>query len=768
MRQRHLNKLLIALLFCLCFYGFTNRPDVKFIPLTGKLVNHGSSSLIGDNDLWRMENYRYYDTGLGTRLGMTDYTSDSAPEGSELVWIAPFNQENDFYLFAAVCDASKGVTVYQIEDQAFGTTELFKTSGTTPISGGMCRDSFVYVDSAGVSVWGGVSTFPTAILVESPTNTFTNRSLWIYDGIQHTVPSGSTWYIGYSRPFDAVQADKDSSTWDTSFLSSVTPEYKGGLFRYWATCLVTAGASTFESPKIKTTPRPLDSHWDGKDWQFAQAALFSKSGSSEYQDYSLYVADSSPEYYMDVSEWNSGGTIYFVFPRLPMMVRLEFPENNKNSKTSTLSGYYWNGSSYGSIPGFKDGTSHGGAAFAQDGNLTFNYITNWEKRTVGENNFEGYAMYLKTSATIDNYVRIFKVTAIPYYKSPNDYHLKSSLVTYNRVFLFNGDDLGRFMVSAENQPDVFIGSDAVTWEDDYRIGRNEKVVAAVPISFGIMWMKESENIFMQGYNPDTYELQSLPNTAPCVSSQSAVVFNRTEGSFVVYQGVDGIYALDASGNNLPLSEDIKAYWENGNSLEIPKAWLERSIGWQDPINDTYNLLVASGSGSTQFNTQLVFDMKRKKWSSFTRDNNVEISYGTYLKDNNNQRIQFAGGYLGQVWQLDKGTNDDGYAIISDHTSKAFAFDACRAEIRNVAFGYELPDDTQITGCTLYITPSIASGHTEYQTGVTLTNSGFTMRTPAGDDVGRVGNYHKIRLRVPGRVFFNRELIEVREAPCPGE
>jgi len=713
-----------------------------------------------------MENLVYYDRGLGTRSGMTDYTSDAAPGTGEVTWIAPFNQENGFHIFAVVSNATKGTTVYQIEDKAFGTSELFKTSGTTPITGGMVRDSFVYADTAGVSIWGGVSTFPTAILIETTTGVYTNRSDWIFDGKQHTVASGTTWHVGYSRPFDAVQADKDSSTWDTSFLSSVTSEYKGGIFRYWASCVVTAGTSTFELPKIKTTFRPLSIHWDGQDWQFAQAALFSKSGASEVQDYSLYVADSSPEYYMDVSEWDSGGTIWFVFPRLPREIRLEFPENNKNEAASSVSGYYWNGSAYSLMPGFSDGTSHGGAAFAQAGNLKFDYITNWEKRKVGENTFEGYAMYLKVSNTIDNYVRIYSVKAIPYYKSPNEYHFKGVLSAYNRIFLYNGDDLGRFMVSASNQPDVFIGADAVTWEDNYRVGRDENVVTVLPVDFGIMWMKETENVFMQGYNPETYELQSLPNTQPCVAGQSAVVFKRAEGSFILYQGADGVYGLDSAGNNIPFSDDIKAYWETGNSLEIPKAWLSRSVGWMDPVNDTYNLLVASGSGATQFNTQLAYDMKKKKWMPFSRDNNVELSYGTYFKDNLNNRLQLAGGYVGQVWQLDNGSNDDGYDIISDYTTKSFTFDICRAELRKVAFNYELPDVSSISGCSLYVTPSIASGHTEYQTGVTLENKGFFIATPSGGDEARVGNYHKIRLRVPGRLFISRQLMEVREAPCP--
>jgi hypothetical protein len=697
----------------------------EIFSFTGRLINHGSSLFLSDNDFRVLENFRYFDGGIGTRKGMTDYTSDSDPNNLEVVSIFPFHQENEFYLIAATASTS-GITYWQIEDQAFGSTELYKTSGatSTPITHGMVRDTLCIADSTGVSVWSGTSVFPTALLIEYPSGVFTDRSDWIYDGDQHGVGSNKTIYIGYSRPFDDFQLDKDDGTWEGT-ASSVTENFTGGKMRYWASMtaadvisaasfvgtgvddmtsggnytedsvksyrveidLVSTEEDTFkwsddggatwdasgvsitalsqdlnsgvtvifgainghtlgdywdfdadpdyiELPKIKTTPRPLGVHWDGLDWQYAYAAVFQKTGTSEYQDYSLFVADNSPETYMDISEMESGGTIALGFLFKPRMVRLEFPENNKNEAIVTSSIKYWNGADIVSFSNYTDGTAHGGACFTQDGNLEFDPATDWEKRIYGENDNLLYWMFITVDGTIDNYVRIFSVKAIPGYDSPNDDNYTGCLIANERLHLYNGDDPGKVLISAYRQPDVFVGSDAVSDVDNFRIGKREKFVTAVPFEGGVLWFKKSENWFMGGYNPATFQdnLVLLSNTQPCIAPKSAVVIPRPEGSFVIYQAIDGVYLINSTGINIKLSEDINAYWEIGNSKEIPASWLDDSAGRYDGVNDTYNLLIASGSGATQFNEELVFDLKRKKWTVFTRDNNVELSFMASMKD----------------------------------------------------------------------------------------------------------------------------------------
>jgi|GEM_PF-4737836 len=760
-----LNKIILVVCCAFLVCAFINPEDVVQIPFTGKLINRGSSLSLGNADFQDLENFWPSERDIWSRYGMEDYTSDTEPNTYEVIKVFPFDSDYDFYLIAASVSTS-GTSYFQVEDQAFGSSALYADSGTTatPITYGVVRDTLAIGDGSGVTLWSGTTTAPLCILEETESGTYTNRSDWIYDGEEHTLQSGNTVHIGYSRPFDAIKPDTDDAAWDET--ASGTTEYlKGGFSYYWTSYL--SGGSTFESPVIQTSPRGLGTHWDGLTWQFAHVALLAKSGDSPYEDSSLFIADSSPETYMDVGEWESGGTLFFVFPFRPRTIRLEFPETNKNETASSVSGYYWNGTDWSLLSNFSDGTSHGGVAFSQDGNLEFDQATDWERRAVGGVEYSGYAMYLKTSATIDNYTRIFKATAVPYYASPiDDGGYTGVLSAHNRLWLYNGTDKGRICASALNQPDVFIGADAIAHEDDFRIGKNEKVIAALAVnSESILWLKKTGNYVTSGYNPETYMqfTEELPGTVPCIAPESAIAVTRPEGSFVAYQGIDGFYALWPNGQSKKISSDIDHYFEKDHEKEIPAAWLDETIGAYDPVNSCLRWLVASGSGSTTYNKELVYMLDRDRWTTFTRNGNKELRSISYIRDDSNNRLMLAGGYAGEVWQLDSGTDDDGYDIISVFDRGFRNFGIERQEIRNIAFQYELPDESSLTGVSLYVTPSISKNATTYQTSLTLRGDGYVVATPSGADPGRIGFAHKIKLRIPGRVYMRNQLIEVRRA-----
>jgi hypothetical protein len=768
----------LILLFLLPCHAYAKSTVANLPPeqvgFTGKLNNIDPSVFLSANDFTDLQNFRYYPNGIGTRSGMTEWSTDT--EGDEVVDIIPFEHENDGLIVLAVGnDPSTGLTYYQVEDQAFGSTALWQTSATTeyPVTHAVVRDTLTVADETGVSQWSGTSAYPTAILVGD-----TDKTDWVYSGASEHVAEGDTFYVGFDKPFDAIQPDENSGTWDTSFSSSVTPELIGGKYRYWAECTCTTGGSFFQNPKIKTTPNPIRPMWDGESWQYAGYAVFQKTGTSEYADYSLLVADSSEETYMDVGEWESGGTVVFGFFNKVRNVRVRLPEDYKNDTGSVLSLYYWNGT-WTAISGTtSDGTSHNDAAFAQTGLLNLPQLTDWETRTYGESDLSLYPLLLKTSATIDDYVRIYSVLGIPEVDDPNDDGYKSCVGYRDRVFLFNGTDLNRVLMSAYRQPNVFVGEDAFSEVYDFRIGRKERTLAAVPLENGLFWCKKTENYFVTGHNPATIaeSVVKLENTVPFVAPESIVLVEGEQGKFVIGQAANGVYALDANGTNPILSKDIAAYWTEGNSLKIPNTWLDQSRGAWDRHENEYSLLIASGSGVTQFNVRLVYDLESGRWTTFEVNDNVELASIASLTNEDNEYLRLGGAYNGYVYELERTGDDAGYDIISDFTRAPYTLSggvnpneirgrnvAGEQELRAIAFNYRLPDDTAITGCSLYITSGIESTETTNQEGFNLTDEGW--RASALDPSwNKKGDYHIIRFRVPGRIEFYRQILWSREAP----
>ena len=778
-------KKLLFLIFISCFLApaqvcakstVANLPP-EAIGFTGKLDNHTPPLFLNPNDFTSLKNLRYFENGIGTRSGMTLWSTDT--EGEEVVSIFPFEHEGDgLHVITACINAGTGITYYLVEDQEFGSTALWQTDGTTayPVTKATVRDSLVVGDESGASIWSGTSCVPMTLLVEDSEGNLTDRSDWIHSGASKHVASGDVWYVGYSRPFDAVQADENSGTWDTGFESSVTPELKGEFFRYWASCTCTSGGSFFQTPRIKTTPRPLTSLWDGT-WQYAGAFIVEPSGASEYQDYSLLVADASEESYADIGGFDSGGTIAVGFFNKPRNVRIRLPEDYKNGTASVLSFHYWNGSSIKAISGTTvDGTSHDGAAFAQAGVWTLPRLTDWEPRTYGESELSLYYLFAYTSAEIDDYTRVYSCLAVPEVDDPNEDNYKGVLEYKDRVFLYNGDDLNLVLMSAYNQPDTYVGEDAFSEVEQFRIGKREKTIMAAPSPDGVLWFKKTENFFMPGRTPAEIGLniQKLPRTAPCVAPESVVLVEGESGYFWIYQSYDGFYAIDAAGNNPLLSKDIQAYFTDGDDLEISEAWLDQTRAFFDRKENEYRAFIAAGSGATEFTEQAVYDLDVGKWTTFDVNDLVQLSCGAAIDED--EYLRLAGGYDGYLYKLESTGNDAGYDIISDFTRPPYILrggvgqDQIRGrsavgkqELRAIAFNFKLPDEAAISGCSLYLTPGIASSDTTYQEGFNLTTDGW--RSSALDpDWEKKGYYHTIRFRVPGRIEFYRQIMWSREAP----
>ena len=232
-----------ALLILWAATAFAQVGQPQAIPFSGKLVNTGSPIWQDPTTFISLVNLRHAAGGLETRNGVTYFTSNIA--GDPIVALIPLQTDTEWHIVAATANPSLSqVSYYYIENGSFSSAEfLYKTNGTTatPISYCQVKDTLAIADAGGVTLWGGVSTYPTALLVENTAGIHADEYNYIYSGTTLIVTSGNTIHVGYPRPFDGLQPNANAAM--DSVASSVTEYLQSGKMRYWSSYPVITGAT---------------------------------------------------------------------------------------------------------------------------------------------------------------------------------------------------------------------------------------------------------------------------------------------------------------------------------------------------------------------------------------------------------------------------------------------------------------------------------------------------------------------------------------------
>lgn len=123
--------------------------------------------------------------------------------------------------------------------------------------------------------------------------------------------------------------------------------------------------------------------------------------------------------------------LYFGSERMFNRLRFELGGGTANTQQATLSGEYWNGLEWVSLPNFVDGTASGGAPFAVSGTISFygtagnkyTYPSGWAKTTVDGVN--AYWIRLKTNTSLTSSATGDVLTGV--------WSLRVDLTQYNTV-----------------------------------------------------------------------------------------------------------------------------------------------------------------------------------------------------------------------------------------------------------------------------------------------------------------------------------------------
>jgi hypothetical protein len=465
-------------------------------------------------------------------------------------------------------------------------------------------------------------------------------------------------------------------TWPSTVNTS-KPRYINGLSLYWYQFEFDAGAASLYYVTVNAPIQPLKNIWNGVE-EYAAKCL--KYDGTTYKDYTNDVNDGSQSTYADFSSLAAAHSIYLGFLNPQQAINFNFVAGAENSTTSTqMSVYRWNGSDWRSVEGLNNATTSETAtttSFSKGGVVSFQGATKGQefKRAISDE-YPLYYYKVQFANALDASVHVSEITGIAYPDESSQY--KFSQTFQNRLFLCNdkSGNKNKCIYSTYNAPDLMNGEDSgeITFGD-----RQDLTAAAVIYNIytntaveSFIVTKRNETYRLSGSAPSSWVLQKMSSNIGCVAPLSMVSAEMTESADVkrtvaIWQSDKGIVMSDGA-TIVPISDDIKCYFDPNDARHIPAAWLSKSVAWYDPSTRSYKITIASGAASTYLNTELEYSLRSKEWTKVYRENASganPLQSGFQVWDSSGSGYTYGGGKDGFIYRLENGNNWNGVANIT--------------------------------------------------------------------------------------------------------
>jgi hypothetical protein len=166
-----------------------------------------------------------------------------------------------------------------------------------------------------------------------------------------------------------------------------------------------------------------------------------------------------------------------------------------------------------------------------------------------------------------------------------------------------------------------------------------------------------------GDGPSNFSRIKVVEGVGCMAPDSIVII-RDVGYWL---GEDGVYTWGPEGVLCISRDNVHPWWTTDTYFN--RAKFSDAIGWWNPLDDTYNLLLA-GVGSSALNRWVSYDTRRKAWLGPHLTAAGTPTAAALLEDTNDlfmPTLGFSDGYLRKLNQ--PGFSDDGAAIDFDVTGK---------------------------------------------------------------------------------------------------
>ena len=163
----------------------------------------------------------------------------------------------------------------------------------------------------------------------------------------------------------------------------------------------------------------------------------------------------------------------------------------------------------------------------------------------------------------------------------------------------------------------------------------------------------------------------------------------TKRHVAIWQSNSGVVMFDGS-TIIPISDDIRIYWDPHNAKYIPTDRQDDSVGWYDSNLGVYKLLISSGAGQTTHNIELEYSLKYQEWTKLYRENSTganPLQTGFVVRDTTGNSYSYGGTNEGYLYRLENGTAWHGADIKQMLWTKDQILDDQRPFFRDTVISY---------------------------------------------------------------------------------
>jgi len=483
--------------------------------------------------------------------------------------------------------------------------------------------------------------------------------------------------------------------------SDAVPKSSDGSYIYWYKFVFRNLDTTTTIYQVteKTDVQPIRDLWDGV---YRNTLAFFKYNGTTYTDYTMnvrgrqYYVSSDSGTYFQASGLSSTTTIVVGFAERAAGVFFDLDSLHVNTTSGCLlSGKYWDGTNWAPLSGLVDGTQAGNSSFGTSGVVTWTSPDpDTEFKKTINNGVPLYYYQFAFSATIaSSDVRLIGVFGISAPKTIRGH--KWATMWQNRLVLGNEADRAKntLKISAANTLNVFNGSDSmdISFGDDTEI----TIGGALFNRFGtsltdnLIVCKSTETWVVDGTGPSNWTVYRVSSIYGCPAPGT---FRICDVGYEIAPGINKHIAIWCTGNAvvlfdqnavLPIHDDIIDYFQSWRPEYINTAMLQKFYADYDVRNREYHLYVATGN-STTLDTELVFDLKRKRWYKMNRGNK-KLSGSFPVTDANGNLYNYGFDHNGYIYLLESGSTFDGDPIAARFVPKdqVFAGLTVRTQIYNL-------------------------------------------------------------------------------------
>jgi hypothetical protein len=406
---------------------------------------------------------------------------------------------------------------------------------------------------------------------------------------------------------------------------------------YWYQFTLSAGSAYIYQVTMDAPLQPVIDIWDGTMRSLLQ---FRKNSGSDWIDYTARIWEQTPAgvtpsvyYCADLSGMTSTMCIDIGLPERAQAIRVGMFEQEAgyvNTNASVLSVQYWNGWWVAPVSGLVDGTAVDGCTFAQSGFISWTPPDPWLECQKTQFGKTLWVYRITVSAELSASVWVDLSQAIP---SPglNNRAYKFPFMFQNRAMLCNlisTQEGNRVDFALTNTTEVWNGEESSfgVGKTPLYVGGSEELTAACEIynrlgnsvyTFGLFF-KAHETHFLYGYDYETYKVYPISNSRGCPAPDTVDTHQvdiSPDGQYVrsvaMWISHSGPCMFDSGG--LISVPGLECYFDPTDSRCVNSATLQYSQGKFHPSRPEYHCLLPSGSGQTDLNLWVFYNIKKKRW-----------------------------------------------------------------------------------------------------------------------------------------------------------